>query len=73
LNETGSATYTLVILLGIKLNQFSKRSFSKKADAFVYGSLVCRDVISHQLAKLIKQSKYKVFDVNLRPPFILKI
>jgi fructokinase len=34
----------------------------------VYGSPLSWYNIASILAKLIKQSKYKVFDVNLRPP-----
>jgi len=42
----------------------------KLADAFVFGSLSCRDDVSKQtLLSLIKHAKFKVFDVNLRPPF----
>ncbi|HEX9150557.1 MAG TPA: PfkB family carbohydrate kinase, partial [Flavobacterium sp.] len=45
----------------------------KKADAFVYGSLVCRDLISfNTLLELINYAKYKIFDVNLRAPFYTK-
>lgn len=45
----------------------------KKADAFIYGSLVCRDSTSFKtLVELIGYAKYKVFDVNLRAPFYKK-
>src|SRR5690606_28359584 len=37
------------------------------SDAFIYGSLVCRDQISKDtLVNLIPEAKYKVLDVNLR-------
>ncbi|RKS99117.1 carbohydrate kinase [Flavobacterium sp. 123] len=45
----------------------------KKADALIFGSLVCRDSVSHQsLLEIINYSKYTVFDVNLRAPFYTK-
>lgn len=41
------------------------------ADAFVFGSLVTRnDVSRNTLHDLLKYAKLKVFDINLRPPFI---
>ena len=45
----------------------------KKADALIFGSLVCRDSVSHQsLLEIINYAKYTVFDVNLRAPFYTK-
>lgn len=42
----------------------------KKADAFVFGSLSCRDAVSrNSLLELLTYAKYKVFDVNLRAPY----
>ena len=42
----------------------------KEAEAFIFGSLACRDHLSRQtLLELIKYAKFKVFDVNLRPGF----
>ena len=72
LNEKGSASYTInypvawdkIICIPedkIKL---------KKADALVFGTLVCRDFVSHAtLLEMINFAKYAVFDVNLRAPF----
>ncbi len=41
----------------------------KKADALIYGSLVARSQVSRDtLLALLEQARYKVFDVNLRPP-----
>jgi fructokinase len=75
LNKAGSATYTISYpvawdkIAAVLANEV----LVQKADALVYGSLVCRDMISHQsLLKLIKQAKYRVFDVNLRGPFYTK-
>jgi fructokinase len=44
-----------------------------EADAFVYGSLVTRDETSRNtLFRLLEVARYKVFDINLRPPFYSK-
>ncbi|KUJ49736.1 carbohydrate kinase family protein [Chryseobacterium sp. JAH] len=41
------------------------------SDAFVFGSLIARNEESRNtLLKLIELSKFRVFDVNFRPPFI---
>lgn len=41
----------------------------EKADAFIFGSLVARDAVSRKtLFELIEMAKYKIFDLNLRPP-----
>jgi len=40
------------------------------SDAFVFGSLICRDEVSkNSLFELLRHANYKVFDVNLRAPF----
>lgn len=40
-----------------------------RADAFVHGSLACRDEVSRgTLLALLGHARYRVFDVNLRPP-----
>jgi fructokinase len=45
----------------------------KKADALIFGSLVCRDSVSHEsLLEIINYAKYAIFDVNLRAPFYTK-
>ncbi|MEI7980015.1 MAG: carbohydrate kinase [Bacteroidota bacterium] len=42
----------------------------KESDAFIFGSLACRDQISEQaLLEFLKHARFKVFDINLRPPF----
>ncbi len=42
----------------------------KSSDAFIFGSLACRDEITkNTLLRLLKYAPFKVFDVNLRPPF----
>ncbi len=72
LNETGSATYDIVYPSAWdKIELFDENILSiKQADAIVYGSLACRDDVSkNTLLELIKVAKYKIFDVNIRPPF----
>jgi len=42
----------------------------KKVDAFIFGSLACRDKKSRDtLLNLLDYAQFKVFDVNLRPGF----
>ncbi|GAB1857478.1 carbohydrate kinase [Flavobacteriaceae bacterium MHTCC 0001] len=42
----------------------------KEVDAFIFGSLACRNDVSRQtLLGLLKHASFKVFDVNLRPGF----
>ena len=75
LNDKGSASYTInypVAWDKIACNPEIEDTV-KKADAFIYGSLVCRDTTSFEtLVELIGYAKYKVFDVNLRAPFYKK-
>ncbi|MXN89714.1 carbohydrate kinase [Flavobacterium sp. Sd200] len=41
-----------------------------QADAFVFGSLITRNEVSRNtLYRLLEVAKFRVFDVNLRPPF----
>ncbi|PZU83234.1 MAG: carbohydrate kinase [Chryseobacterium sp.] len=43
----------------------------ENADAFVFGSLIARNKESRKtLLELVEFSKFRVFDVNFRPPFI---
>ena len=75
LNEKGSASYTINYpvawdkIICIPEDEI----MVKKADALVFGSLVCRDTISqNSLLEIINYTKYAVFDVNLRAPFYTK-
>ncbi|UKM65462.1 carbohydrate kinase [Flavobacteriaceae bacterium GSB9] len=71
LSEKGSATYDIKqprawdkILLTDEA-----QNIVKNADAFVFGSLAARDETSREtLYSLIELAKYKIFDLNLRPP-----
>ncbi|MFY8111889.1 MAG: carbohydrate kinase family protein [Flavobacterium sp.] len=75
LNEKGSATYIINYPAAwdkIKYTQEGETAVIG-ADVFVFGSLACRDAISHQsLLNYIALSKFKVFDVNLRAPYYSK-
>lgn len=75
LDEKGSASYAIKYPVAwdeIALSPESKNAV-KKADALVFGSLVCRDETSYNtLLSLLKIAKYKIFDVNLRAPFYTK-
>jgi fructokinase len=75
LDEKGSASYTInypVAWDEIQLTPEIENAVIK-ADALVFGSLVCRNSVSFQtLLALLKVAKYKIFDVNLRAPFYTK-
>ncbi|MFV8370982.1 carbohydrate kinase family protein [Flavobacterium sp. LB2P74] len=75
LNEKGSASYTINYPVAwdkiVCIPEDEIRV--KKADALVFGSLVCRDSVSQgSLLEIINYAKYAVFDVNLRTPFYTK-
>ncbi len=71
LNQNGSASYKIdypVAWDKINLTN-SNIEIVKSSDALIFGSLACRDnVTKNTLNNLLKYAKYKVFDVNLRPP-----
>lgn len=76
LDEKGSASYTIfepVAWDAIKIKQEHKNLVSN-SDVFIYGSLAARSKISRDtLFQVLKSARFKVFDVNLRPPhFTLK-
>ncbi len=72
LNDEGIATYDIVYPSAwdrIELNNQNTEA-ARNAEAFVFGSLACRDDISkNTLLALLDVASYKIFDVNLRPPF----
>lgn len=46
------------------------RTAVRHADIFIFGSLACRnDTVRRTLNGLLKLAPYRVFDVNIRPPF----
>ncbi|MGI9526762.1 MAG: carbohydrate kinase family protein [Weeksellaceae bacterium] len=72
LNEKGSASYDIVYPSAWDKIQTNASILKRvqESDAFVFGSLACRDAVSRDtLLQLVDQAKYKVFDVNLRPPY----
>lgn len=75
LNEKGSASYDIKYPRAwdkIRLTEINKKAV-KNSDAFVFGSLAARDESSRKtLYKLIELAKYKIFDLNLRPPYYTK-
>ena len=72
LDETHQATYTIVEPVAwddIKLTAEAIEEV-ETSDAFVYCSLTCRNKGSREtILSLLKHAKFKVFDINLRPPF----
>lgn len=72
LNEKGSASYDIQYPAAwdkIVCNEDTKTVVSQ-SDVFVFGSLISRDTTSRTtLFKLLKVAPFKVFDVNLRPPY----
>lgn len=75
LNDKGSASYDIKYPRAwdkIRLTEINKAAV-KNSDAFVFGSLAARDESSRgTLYKLIELAKYKIFDLNLRPPYYTK-
>ncbi len=71
LSPGGSATYDITYPSAwdkIRLSSAMEESV-KSSDAFVFGSLVCRDEVSRNtLFQLIPKARYRVLDFNLRPP-----
>lgn len=71
LSASGSASYEISYPAAwdkIQLSEEMKKAV-KAADIFIFGSLVCRDEVSRQtLLKLMPEARFRVFDVNLRPP-----
>jgi fructokinase len=75
LDAKGSASYTINYPVAWdKISCTAEDEIKvKKADALIFGSLVCRDTISHEsLLEIINYAKYAIFDVNLRAPFYTK-
>lgn len=75
LDENGSPSYKIVQPVAwdnISITSEIKEAVSE-ADAFVFGSLICRNAASKQtLLELLDLSKRAIFDVNLREPFYSK-
>lgn len=71
LSQKGSATYEIKFPAAwdnIQLTDAMEEAV-RKSDAFIFGSLICRDEVSRKtLYKLIPKARYRVLDFNLRPP-----
>ena len=71
LDEKGSASYDIQYPRAwdkIESNQYVEK-FVEESDALYYGSLAIRDEVSYNtLLNLIEKSKYRICDLNLRPP-----
>jgi len=75
LTKNGSATYTILHPSAWdKIEIFEEFiALVKSSDALFFGSLVCRDEVSKQtLFTLLDHAKYKILDLNLRPPHYTK-
>ncbi len=75
LSASGSATYEIAHPVAwdkIETSEGIKNSV-QNADAFIFGSLICRDEVSRKtLFELLPEAKYRIFDINLRPPYYEK-
>lgn len=72
IDDKGIATYDIKYPSAWDSIELTDAAIEKvsNADAFVFGSLACRDHTSRQtLLSLRKCARFKVFDVNLRPGF----
>ena len=72
INEKGNASYDILYPSAwdkiIETEMMDK--IVAEADAFVFGSLACRDEVTRTtLNKLLEKANYKIFDVNLRAPY----
>ncbi|WP_372744678.1 carbohydrate kinase [Lutibacter sp.] len=75
LNEKGSASYKINFPRAWDTIKFteSAKEITKKADAFIFGSLIARNDVSREtLHQLLQFANYKIFDVNLREPYYTK-
>ncbi len=71
LDQGGSASYTIKENVAWDFIEFNEdlKQHAETSDCVLFGSLSCRNETSHAtLQQLLKHAKYKVFDVNLRPP-----
>jgi fructokinase len=72
INDKGNASYDILYPSAwdkIVQTELMEKIISE-ADAFVFGSLVCRDEVSRStLYNLLDKAKYKVLDANLRAPY----
>lgn len=71
LDSCGAATYDIVYPCAWDRIRVEQAALDRVAesDAFIFGALSVRDDVSRAtLEKLLEVAKFKIFDVNLRPP-----
>ncbi|OSI07656.1 Ribokinase [Neisseria animaloris] len=71
LDSSGCASYDIVYPCAWDKIRFEEAALKcvAESDAFIYGSLSTRDEVSRNtLERLLEKAKFKIFDVNLRPP-----
>jgi fructokinase len=72
IDEHNEAHYDIIQPVAWDFIEFRNDYIEKvgNAEAFVFGSLITRSEVSRNtLFQLLEVAKFKVFDVNLRPPF----
>jgi fructokinase len=72
IDEHNEAHYDIIQPVAWDFIEFRNDYIEKvgNADAFVFGSLITRNEVSRNtLFQLLEIAKFKVFDVNIRPPF----
>lgn len=72
LDKNGNAAYKIKDLVSWDFIDLSNTMIEKikESDAFIYGSLSSRNIQSKKtLFELLEKAPFKVFDLNLRPPF----
>ncbi|MGM5630210.1 carbohydrate kinase [Apibacter raozihei] len=76
IDENNEAHYTIVEPVAWDFIQWKDdyENLVKNSSAFVFGSLGTRNNVSkNTLLQLLKLAPYKVFDINLRPPYISQV
>jgi fructokinase len=72
IDDGGSASYSIDFPSAWDKIEITDNAIEqiKSSHAFIFGSLACRDEVSkNTLFYLLQFDSFKVFDVNLRPPF----
>ncbi|MCF6319929.1 MAG: PfkB family carbohydrate kinase, partial [Proteobacteria bacterium] len=72
LDKNGSASYQIEYPVAWDKIEVTDKAIEtvKSSDVFIFGSLACRDdVTQNTLLNLLQYATFKVFDINLRPPF----
>ena len=72
IDKNGIADYDILNPVAwddISLN-LKNKELTKNSSVFVFGSLICRNIISRRtLKELLKIAPFKLFDINLRSPY----